>query len=107
MAPLHLAFDVAELDRPRMFHEVLMGCAEGRSAGMCVGSDFVGDQPRFPLGKPFGNAETGKVGDLGVLMPRSQPEKEPGEQLTMIFTDPSGDPIKTAGFADLNGACTT
>ncbi|WP_299649763.1 hypothetical protein [uncultured Tateyamaria sp.] len=103
MAPLHLAFDVTDWDMPRTFHGKLMGCAEGRSAGMCIGRDFIGDRSRFPLGR----ADTDKVGDRGALMPRSQPEKEPGEQLTMIFTDPTGDPIETADIADLNGACTT
>ena len=83
------------------------------------------------LGKPFTVENTGKVGDhmvsmphLGVLLelsvwqalvkrlegfniefiiaPTIRFEGKVGEQYTMFFTDPSGNPIEIKGFADLD-----
>lgn len=37
-----------------------------------------------------------------VLQPGIRFEGEPGEQATMFFRDPSGNPIEVKGFADLD-----
>ena len=37
-----------------------------------------------------------------VLPPQVRFEGEPGEQWTMFFRDPSGNPIEVKGFADLD-----
>jgi extradiol dioxygenase family protein len=37
-----------------------------------------------------------------VLKPGIRFEGEPGEQATMFFRDPSGNPIEVKGFADLD-----
>jgi extradiol dioxygenase family protein len=37
-----------------------------------------------------------------VLTPGIRFEGEPGEQATMFFRDPSGNPIEVKGFADLD-----
>ncbi|APX13525.1 VOC family protein [Tateyamaria omphalii] len=136
MALFHLAYNVTDLDETRAFYGGLLGCAEGRSTDTWVDFDFFGHQISCHLGKPFGSAPTGKVGDhdvpmphfgavlpmadwraladrlvaqgvVFVLGPQVRFEGEPGEQSTMFFTDPSGNPIEIKGMAHLNGAFDT
>lgn len=136
MALFHLAFHVTDLDATRAFYGGLLGCAEGRSTETWVDFDFFGHQLSCHLGAPFDSAPTGKVGDhdvpmphFGAVLPMDQwraladrlvaegvsfvldPqvrfEGEPGEQSTMFFTDPSGNPIEIKGMADLDGAFAT
>ena len=105
-----------------------MGCAEGRSTETWVDFDFFGHQISLHLGQPFATTNTGKVGDhmvpmphLGVVLgmadwttlaerlrgagvafelePHIRFAGEPGEQGTMFFRDPSGNPIEVKGFA--------
>lgn len=130
--PFHLAFHVTDLDQARAFYGGVLGCAEGRRAETWVDFDFFGHQLSLHLGQPFANAPTGKVGDhlvpmphFGlvlayadwraladrlqaagtdwVLAPSVRFEGEPGEQWTMFFRDPSGNPIEIKGFRDLSG----
>lgn len=90
--------------------------------------DFFGHQISLHLGEPFSTTNTGKVGErlvpmphLGlvlllpdwqaladrlvaagvafVLPPQVRFRGEPGEQWTMFFRDPSGNPIEVKGFA--------
>jgi extradiol dioxygenase family protein len=95
-----------------------------------VDFDFFGHQLSLHLGRPFATEATGRVGGhmvpmphLGVVLPLGEwralaarleaaevdfvipPsvrfEGEPGEQWTMFFRDPSGNPIEIKGFADM------
>lgn len=127
----HLAYHVTDLDAARRFYGGILGCAEGRSTDTWVDFDFFGHQISLHLGEPFRATPTGKVGDhmvqmphLGVILPlddwRVLAEKltdagidfvlppvlrfagQPGEQHTMFFLDPSGNPIEVKGFADFD-----
>lgn len=128
--PFHLAFHVHDLDAARGFYGGVIGCAEGRSTETWVDFDFFGHQLSLHLGTPFATADTGKVGDHMVPMPHfglvlAEPDfralagrlqaagvafvippslrfaGQPGEQWTMFFRDPSGNPIEVKGFADM------
>ena len=128
----HLAYHVTDLDAARRFYGGVLGCTEGRSTDSWVDFDFFGHQISLHLGEPFKTTRTGKVGDhmvmmphLGVVLPLADWEAlaerleaagvtfdippvarfagEPGEQRTMFFTDPSGNPIEVKGFADFAG----
>ena len=119
----HLAYHVRDLDEARAFYGTLLGCQEGRSTETWVDFDFFGHQISLHLGEPFPVTNTGRVGDhmvpmphLGlvmamddwkapaarlsggvvdfVLQPGIRFEGEPGEQATMFFRDPSGNPIE-------------
>lgn len=125
----HLAYHVTDLDAARAFYGGVLGCAEGRSTDTWVDFDFFGHQISLHLGEPFATSDTGKVGDhmvpmphLGVVLgledwraladrlqeggvdfvipPTVRFEGQPGEQWTMFFRDPSGNPIEVKGFAD-------
>jgi uncharacterized protein len=127
----HLAYHVTSLDEARRFYGGMLGCAEGRSTETWVDFDFFGHEISLHLGTPFGVSNTGKVGNHMVPMPhlgvvlqmddwKAMAEKlkaaglkfelepmirfagEPGEQATMFFRDPSGNPIEIKGFGDLN-----
>ena len=127
----HLAFHVTDLDAARHFYGGVLGCQEGRSTDTWVDFDFFGHQISLHLGAPFASAHTGHVGDhmvpmphLGailelpdwhalaarlkaantafVLAPQVRFEGEPGEQWTMFFYDPSGNPIEIKGFRSLD-----
>jgi len=128
--PFHFAFNVPDLDVARAFYGGVLGCAEGRSTQSWVDFDFFGHQISLHLGTPFATATTGKVGTHMVAMPhfgvvlelsdwRALADRlmrtgvdwvieptvrfkgEPGEQWTMFFRDPAGNPIEIKGFADL------
>ncbi|SOH93788.1 hypothetical protein SAMN06273572_102466 [Monaibacterium marinum] len=128
----HLAIHVTDLDETRAFYGDVLGCAEGRSTDTWVDFDFFGHQLSMHLGTPFPTTRSGKVGDHMVMMPHMGAvlrlddwkelaqrlsdkgiafdippvirfEGEPGEQRTMFFFDPSGNPIEIKGFADYDG----
>ena len=130
LTPFHLAYHVTDLDEARRFYGGVLGCREGRSTETWVDFDFFGHQISLHLGIPFATTNTGKVGDhmvpmphLGlvlmlpdwraladrltsagvafVLPPQVRFQGEPGEQWTMFFRDPSGNPIEVKGFATL------
>ncbi|MEL6888237.1 MAG: VOC family protein [Pseudomonadota bacterium] len=136
MTLFHLAFNVTDLDATRAFYGDLLGCAEGRSTDTWVDFNFFGHQISCHLGAPFAAAATGKVGDHDVpmphfgavlpmtdwralaerltaagvefvLAPQIRFEGEPGEQATMFFADPSGNPVEIKGMADLGAAFDT
>jgi len=123
----HFAFNVTDLDAARRFYGGVLGCQEGRSTDTWVDFDFFGHQISLHLGTPFATAATGKVGqhlvpmphfgiilllpawqalarrlqEAGtdfVLQPQVRFEGEPGEQWTMFFRDPFGNPIEVKGF---------
>ena len=128
----HLAYNVRNLADARAFYGELLGCPEGRSTETWVDFNFFGHQLSLHIGEPFSVERTGLVGDtkvpmphLGVVLPLEnwQPlaeklktegvdflippsvrfEGEPGEQWTMFFHDPSGNPIEIKGFANFDG----
>ena len=127
----HLAINVSDLNEARAFYGGTLGCPEGRSAPTWVDFDFFGHQLSLHLGQPLAHAATGNVGAHKVPMPHFgavlaledwqkaadrltaagidfviPPTKrfagEPGEQYTMFFHDPCGNPIELKGFADLS-----
>lgn len=128
----HLAFHVTDLDEARRFYGGVLGCAEGRSTGTWVDFDFFDHQISLHLGEPFKTSRTGRVGEHLVPMPhfglvlqldewRAMAQRlraagtefvlepqvrypgEPGEQWTMFFCDPFGNPIEVKGFQSLDG----
>ncbi len=128
--PFHFAFNVHDLDETRRFYGGVLGCEEGRSTETWVDYNFFGHQISMHLGNPFQTRATGKVGahmvpmpHFGVVLslddwkalakrlednavefvipPSLRFEGEPGEQATMFFYDPSGNPIEVKGFADM------
>ncbi|MBA3773748.1 MAG: VOC family protein [Ramlibacter sp.] len=128
----HLAFNVTDLDAARRFYGGVLGCAEGRSAPTWVDFDFFGHQISLHLGEPFKTGRTGRVGDVLVPMPHFgvvlelpdwqamaqrlraagtqfvlEPQQrfpgEPGEQWTMFFCDPFGNPVEVKGLRSLAG----
>lgn len=130
LTPFHLAYNVRDLDETRAFYGDVLGCTEGRSTETWVDYSFFGHQISMHLGEPFATKATGKVGEhmvpmphLGVVLqmddwkalaerlkgsevdfviePSLRFEGEPGEQATMFFRDPSGNPIEVKGFADM------
>jgi extradiol dioxygenase family protein len=127
----HLAYHVHDLDAARAFYGGVLGCTEGRSTDSWVDFDFFGHQISLHLGTPFATTDTGRVGDQWVPMPHLglvlqaddwqglaqrlraagttfvvEPHLrfagQPGEQWTMFFRDPSGNPIEIKGFADFD-----
>ena len=131
LTPFHLAYHVTDLDAARSFYAGTLGCREGRSTETWVDFDFFGHQISLHLGTPFATTNTGKVGDhmvpmphLGlvlhlpdwrtladrltaagvafILPPQVRFQGEAGEQWTMFFRDPSGNPIEVKGFAEMN-----
>ncbi|MFV0677121.1 VOC family protein [Variovorax sp. tm] len=127
----HLAFHVRDLDVARSFYGGVLGCPEGRSTDTWVDFDFFGHQISLHLGEPFASARTGRVGDVMVpmphfglalalpdwqamaqrleaagtefvLKPQVRFEGQPGEQWTMFFHDPFGNPIEVKGFRSLD-----
>jgi extradiol dioxygenase family protein len=128
----HLAFHVTDLDQARAFYGAVLGCAEGRSTATWVDFDFCGHQLSLHLGEPFRTTRTGQVGNVLVPMPHfglvlELPEwqamaqrlrdagtdfvlepqvryaGEPGEQWTMFFCDPFGNPIEVKGLRSMEG----
>ena len=129
-ALFHLAYHVTDLDAARRFYGGVLGCREGRSTDTWVDFDFFGHQISLHLGEPFATTNSGRVGDklvpmphLGLVLQRADWEAlaarlraagtefvlepqlrfagQPGEQWTMFFRDPSGNPIEVKGFESL------
>ncbi|WP_119355061.1 VOC family protein [Azohydromonas sediminis] len=132
----HLAYHVTDLDAARAFYGGVLGCREGRSTATWVDFDFFGHQLSLHLGTPFTTTDTGRVGDhwvpmphLGVVLelpdwqalarrleaagvefvlpPQVRFAGQPGEQWTMFFRDPSGNPIEVKGFRSLDAVYAT
>jgi hypothetical protein len=124
----HLAFHVTDLDAARCFYGGVLGCTEGRSTDTWVDFDLFSHQISLHLGEPFKTTRTGRVGEhlvpmphFGLVMlltdwlalaerlkqaevdfvlpPQQRFAGEPGEQWTMFFCDPFGNPIEVKGFA--------
>ncbi len=129
-ALFHMAYHVHDLDAARRFYGGVLGCQEGRSTDTWVDFNFFGHQISLHLGEPFKTTNTGRVGDhlvpmphLGLVLqsedwhrlaerlkaaatafvvePQLRFAGQAGEQWTMFFRDPSGNPIEVKGFEDL------
>ena len=127
----HLALNIGDLQQARAFYGDLLGCREGRSTDSWVDYDFFGHQLSLHLGPLLQTQNTGKVDKLavpmphfGVLLPYTDWQAlanrletagmafiiEPslrfagqaGEQYTMFFADPFGNPIEVKGFRDFD-----
>ena len=127
----HLAFHVRDLDVARRFYGGVLDCSEGRSTATWVDFDFFSHQISLHLGEPFATTLTGQVGDClvpmphfglvlalpdwqamadrltaagtdFVLPPQVRFEGLPGEQWTMFFCDPFGNPLEIKGFRSLD-----
>ena len=127
----HFAFNVTDLQQARRFYGDILGCQEGRSTDTWVDFDFFNHQISLHLGEPLKTAPTGRVGEHMVPMPhfglvlqkddwQAMAERlraagvafviepqlrfagQPGEQWTMFFLDPFGNPIEAKGFQDLS-----
>lgn len=132
----HLAYHVTDLDESRRFYGDILGCREGRGTDTWIDFDFAGHQISLHIGTPFQTTNTGKVGDhmvpmphLGIVLgmddwaisakrlesagidfilpPTVRFSGETGEQNTMFFRNPSGNPIEIKGFADTQGIFTS
>ena len=132
----HLAYHVTDLEAARRFYGGVLGCAEGRSTDTWVDFDFFGHQISLHRGTPFETTLTGRVGErlvpmphLGLVLelpqwqalaerlraagtgfviePHVRYPGQPGEQWTMFFLDPCGNPIEVKGFASLDGLYAT
>lgn len=126
----HFAFNVTDLDVAHRFYGGTLGCRAGRRTDTWADFDFFGHQISLHLGAPFASAPTGKVGEhlvpmphFGVILllpewralagrleacgtefvlkPQVRFAGQPGEQWTMFFRDPFGNPIEVKGFRDL------
>lgn len=125
----HFAFNVSDLDQAREFYGGLLQCREGRSTDSWVDFAFYGQQISLHLGVPFKTEKTGKVGEHLVSMPHfglilsvkdwdllaqrlvhagvefeiapcTRFKNQPGEQKTMFFRDPFGNPIEMKAFVN-------
>ena len=112
------------------FYGEVLGCSEGRSTDTWVDFDFFGHQISLHLGEPLRTAPTGHVGEHRVPMPHFglilqradwqamadrlqaagirfliEPQLrfagQSGEQWTMFFLDPFGNPLEVKGFESL------
>ena len=131
LTPFHLAINVTDLDQTWGFYGDVLGAKEGRSTETWVDFDFFGHQLSFHLGPVLKTESTGYVGEhlvpmphfgmvlalpdwrvlasrlhaaevVFVIPPSVRFEGEPGEQWTMFFRDPSGNPIEFKGFTYLD-----
>lgn len=132
MSIFHLAYHVDDLAKARAFYGDILNCQEGRSTDTWIDYNFFGHQVSLHLGTPFAAEATGKVGNhmvpmphLGVILPMAdwkalaerlsnhnvtfdlKPQVrfagQPGEQATMFFRDPAGNPIEIKGFTNMSG----
>jgi extradiol dioxygenase family protein len=130
-ALFHLAYHVHDLGAARAFYGGVLGCREGRSTDTWVDFDFFGHQISLHRGAPFATTDTGHVGEhvvpmphLGLVLqtadwqalaqrlrdagtafviePHLRFAGQPGQQWTMFFRDPSGNPIEVKGFDSLD-----
>jgi extradiol dioxygenase family protein len=123
----HLALNITDLNQARQFYGGVLGCEEGRSTATWVDFSFFGHQLSLHLGAPLTTAPTGQVdqhlvpmphfgvvltlddwrvlaarltaaGIKFVIPPSIRFAGEPGEQHTMFFIDPFGNPLEIKGF---------
>lgn len=128
----HLAFHVTDLDLAERFYVDVLGAVAGRRSATWVDVTWFGHQLSMHLGEPMVIHNTGQVdghavpmphfglvlnlsdwaqmrdrleshGVAMVLAPHTRFAGQPGEQATLFFRDPFGNPIEIKGFADWSG----
>ena len=127
----HYAFLVLDLPQARKFYGTLLGCREGRSTESWIDFDFFGNQISCHLAEkiskpqPCGSVDgiSVPIPHFGAILPRKtfdtlterlkessirfllEPqiryEGQGGEQVTMFFEDPFGNPIELKSFKNL------
>lgn len=132
MNPFHLAIAVRDLAEARWFYGELLGCAEGRSDATWVDFNLMGHQlvchlapgtgPELHVNSVDGHGvpvpHFGVVLDLEtwralahrleaagidfIIEPHIRFRGGPGEQATMFFLDPSGNPLEFKAFRDID-----
>jgi len=127
----HLAINVSDLKKACVFYGGLLGAEQGRSTDTWVDFNFFGHQLSLHIGLPLTSSDTGQVDGIAVPMPhfgiilplstwKKMAEKlikaniefiipptqrfknTSGEQNTMFFLDPFGNPIELKSFQDIN-----
>lgn len=110
----------------------MLGCGEGRSTEQWVDFNFFGHQLSLHLGPPFSTADSGCVdsqrvpmphfgvvlplpewqalasrlqaaGTAWILEPQQRFAGQAGDQWTMFFRDPAGNPLEIKGLARFAG----
>lgn len=133
MNPFHLAIKVHDLNAARAFYGDLLGCSEGRSDTTWVDFNLMGHQlvchlapdaeqalhanpvdghdvPVPHFGVVLDMASWQKLADRltaagidFIIEPHIRFRGAPGEQATMFFLDPSGNPLEFKAFNDIEG----
>lgn len=127
----HLALNVTDLKKAGEFYGDLLGSKQGRSTETWVDFNFFGHQLSLHIGVPLKSEYTAIVENIAVPMPHfgvilpfdawksiATKLKEAntefiidptlrfeglvGEQHTMFFLDPFGNPIEFKSFSDMN-----
>lgn len=129
--PFHLAIQVHDLASAREFYGQLLGCPEGRSDETWVDFNLMGHQlvchlapgnePRLHANPVDGHdvpvphfgvvlnlddwkalAERLAAAEMAfIIKPHIRFPGQPGEQATMFFLDPSGNPLEFKAFKDI------
>jgi len=114
LPPFHLAIPVHDVAAARAFYGGLLGCAEGRSDTHWVDFDLYGHQlvcHHSDAARAFTPAAHNAVDGHDVPVPHfgvvlspddwnALASRQPGEQSTMFFHDPSGNAVEFKAFAD-------
>lgn len=130
MRPFHYAFKVVDLDLTRSFYIDILGCQAGRFTSSWIDFDFFGNQLSAHVSRDIpaldycGNVEGVSVpiphfgcvlsmddfemirerlqdsGICFIVPPQTRYQGKKGEQMTMFFLDPSGNPIELKAFKD-------
>ena len=133
MNPFHLAIRVHDLKAARAFYGDLLGCSEGRSDTTWVDFNLMGHQlvchlapdteqalhanpvdghdvpvPHFGVVLDMASWQTlaDRLTEAGIdfiIEPHIRFRGAPGEQATMFFLDPSGNPLEFKAFNDIEG----
>jgi len=125
----HLALNVTDLNKACDFYSNILGAKQGRRTDTWIDFDFFGHQLSLHVGNILKAEYTGKVDGIAVPMPHFgiilplkhwkvmakklteanfefivpptlRFENQPGEQHTMFFNDPFGNPIEFKSFSD-------
>lgn len=127
----HLALNVSDLEKADDFYHKVLGAIKGRSTDTWVDYNFFGHQLSLHLGKPIVSEYSGKVDNIavpiphfGIILPVETWEQmaktlsdiktifvvppttrfkgQSGEQHTMFFLDPFGNPIEFKSFSNMD-----
>ncbi|MEO1654188.1 MAG: VOC family protein [Bacteroidota bacterium] len=127
LRPFHLAFPIKDIESTRQFYQEVMGCKIGRSAETWIDFDFFGHQLSAHVVPSKGYHGISKVDGKDVpishwgivlawddwmnlaerlkqhevtfvIEPYIRFKGEVGEQATMFFLDPSGNPLEFKAF---------